>query len=324
MPILKPSWSSCSRSHSLKPLHPVEHLARGLQRTIGVVLLLQRRAEDGHDAVAHVGHERAAVVEDRLAHLGQVAVQRLDHALRFERLREAGEAAQVAEHDRRLAAHAAEPDAVSRGQDLVDDRLRDEAREGVAGLGALEGHREPVDARRGQDRQHAGDHGVDHGDDRAVVERELGADEHDGERQQADRHDEHEAPDSSAVSGVSTDSATTSSTLSHAGPVRSGKPSMAVCGRDGLDLGPGHQPVARGRGRVPVLQDGADTPTITSLPRTSAGRVGRSRRRRRDVLQGSRRPWIVDPRELAVGSAESLRPSIFSAATIGKVSARRS
>ena len=76
MPILKPSCRPSSRSQALKPSRRVEHVARGGQRAVGVVVLRQRRAEDGHDAVAHVGHERAAVVEDRLAHRGQVAVQR--------------------------------------------------------------------------------------------------------------------------------------------------------------------------------------------------------------------------------------------------------
>ena len=133
-----------------------------------MVVLLQRRAEHGHDAVAHVGHERAAVVEDRLAHLGQVAVERLDHALRLERLREAREPAQVAEHDRRLAAHAAEAHAVGVGQHLVDDRLGHEARERVARLLALERHGQAVDRGGQQDRGDAGDERVDDRDDRAA------------------------------------------------------------------------------------------------------------------------------------------------------------
>ena len=73
----------------VEALEPVEHVARGGERAVGVVGLLERRAEDGHDAVAHVGHERAAVVEDRLAHLGQVAVERVDDLGRLERLGEA-------------------------------------------------------------------------------------------------------------------------------------------------------------------------------------------------------------------------------------------
>ena len=59
-----------------------------------------------------------------------------------------GEAAQVAEHDRRLAAHAAEPHALGVGQHLVDDGLGHEARERVARLLALERHGQPVDRQR--------------------------------------------------------------------------------------------------------------------------------------------------------------------------------
>ena len=55
------------------------HLARRDERPIGVVGLVDRRAEDGHDAVAHVGDQRAAGGEDRLGHLVQVEVDDLDH-----------------------------------------------------------------------------------------------------------------------------------------------------------------------------------------------------------------------------------------------------
>ena len=276
---------------AVERLHPPEHVARGLERPIGMVLLLQRRAEDGHDAVAHVGHERAAVVEDRLAHLGQVAVERLDHALRLERLREAREPAQVAEHDRRLAAHAAQPDAVGGGQDLVDHGLGDEARERVAGLRALEGDREPVDAPSRQDRQHAGDDRVDDGDDRAAVERELDADQQDRQRRAGrSRRRARTRRTSSATSGVSTDIATTSSTFTHSGPERSGKPSHRGRDRDGLDLRPGHQLVAGRRGRVAVLQprrDRADDHELAAhVGRVRAGRSRRRRSGRSDSVRG--------------------------------------
>ena len=74
MPILKPSLTSCSRSHAFHlGSRSREHLARGRERAVGVVGLLDRRAEHGHDPVALVGDERAAVVEDRLGHLLEVA-----------------------------------------------------------------------------------------------------------------------------------------------------------------------------------------------------------------------------------------------------------
>ena len=148
MPILKPSCRPSCAQPLVEALEAVEHVARGGQRAVGVVVLRQRRAEHGHDAVAHVGHERAAVVEDRLAHRGQVAVQGADDRRRLERLGERGEAAQVAEHDRALALHAAEADPVGAAQHLVDDGLGDEAREGVARLLALEGDGDAVDRGR--------------------------------------------------------------------------------------------------------------------------------------------------------------------------------
>ncbi len=64
----------------------VEHLARRGECAVGVVVLLERRAEDGHDPVAHVGDEGAAVVHDRVAHLLQVVVQHLDHPIGVQRL----------------------------------------------------------------------------------------------------------------------------------------------------------------------------------------------------------------------------------------------
>ena len=91
IPILKPSCRLSSRSASLKPDEPVEHVPRRGQRAVGVVLLLQRCSEHGHDAVAHVGDERSAVVEDRLAHRSEIEVERGDHLLRLERLGERGE-----------------------------------------------------------------------------------------------------------------------------------------------------------------------------------------------------------------------------------------
>ena len=107
-----------------------------------MVGLLDRGAEHGHDPVAHVGDQRAAVVHDRVAHLREVVVEHLDHLVRRQRLGEAGEAAQVAEQHRALAPHAAQPQVVVGAlEHLVDDRLGDEAGEGVAHPLALEGGR---------------------------------------------------------------------------------------------------------------------------------------------------------------------------------------
>ena len=56
----------------------MEHLAGCGQGAIGVVRHLDRRSENGHDSVAHICNERPSVVEDRIAHLADIAIQHLD------------------------------------------------------------------------------------------------------------------------------------------------------------------------------------------------------------------------------------------------------
>ena len=56
----------------------VDHLARGAERPIGVVIRLDRRAEHGEDPVTEVREQRAAGVEDRTAHLLEVPVEDVD------------------------------------------------------------------------------------------------------------------------------------------------------------------------------------------------------------------------------------------------------
>ena len=120
-----------------------------------MVLLLDRGAEDGHDPVPHVGDQGAAVVEDRVAHLLQVAVEDVDHPVGLEQLRERGEAAQVAEEDGALAAHAAETQVgvVDPLEDFVDDRFGHEAGEGDVDALALEGGHQVVDGERSEGRE---------------------------------------------------------------------------------------------------------------------------------------------------------------------------
>ena len=64
----------------VEPRQPlVQHLARGPQRPVGVVVALDRRAEHREQTVAQIGDERAAVIEHRVAHLAEEAVEHLDH-----------------------------------------------------------------------------------------------------------------------------------------------------------------------------------------------------------------------------------------------------
>ena len=77
------SPSPFSRSHSLKRgRRTFDHVASGLERAIGVVLDLDRRAEHRQEAVAAIRDEGASVLEDRVARLVEVVVQRVDHELR--------------------------------------------------------------------------------------------------------------------------------------------------------------------------------------------------------------------------------------------------
>src|SRR5205807_1873672 len=79
------------------------HLARGGESALGVVGLLERSAEQGHDPVAHVGDQCASRVQDRFGHLVYVEVDGLDHPRSRLSLGEGSKAAQVAEQHRAVA-----------------------------------------------------------------------------------------------------------------------------------------------------------------------------------------------------------------------------
>ena len=117
----------------------VDHVAGGRERAVGVVLDLDRRAERREEAVAPVGDERPAVLEDRVARLVEVAVERIDHELGRAVLGERGEPAEVGEHHRPDGADAAEAEVVVRPrQHVVDDVLGEEPAEDVVDLCPLE------------------------------------------------------------------------------------------------------------------------------------------------------------------------------------------
>ena len=100
---------------------------------------LDRRAEDGEKPVAAIGDERAAVLENRVARLVEVAVQRGDDELRRPSLSERGEATQVGEHDRADRSDAPEAEiVVGPGEDVLDDVLGKESREDVVNARTLE------------------------------------------------------------------------------------------------------------------------------------------------------------------------------------------
>ena len=111
------------------------------------------RAEDRQDPVAQEPDERAARVQDGVRHLAEVAVEHVDHAIGRGALGKRREAAQVAEHDRRVEPDAAQARiAPAAQQHLLDDAFGQEARKGVAQPVALEHVQAParqagVDAR---------------------------------------------------------------------------------------------------------------------------------------------------------------------------------
>ena len=79
------------------------------------------------------------MVEDGVAHLAEIVVQHLDHVVRRQRLGERRERTQVAEQDGAIEPHAAQSEIRIRPpQDLVDHGLRNEAREQIPDVLALE------------------------------------------------------------------------------------------------------------------------------------------------------------------------------------------
>ena len=79
--------------------HRVDQLERGADRALGVVLVRDRRAPDGHDRVADELLDRAAVALDDLAREVEVARQRVADVLRVALLGERREADEVGEQD---------------------------------------------------------------------------------------------------------------------------------------------------------------------------------------------------------------------------------
>ena len=77
----------------------IELMVRGLRsglpisETVGVVGRCHGRSEHTKHAIAQVGHQRAAVVEDGVRHQGEVLVQDVDDRCRVALLRERRETA---------------------------------------------------------------------------------------------------------------------------------------------------------------------------------------------------------------------------------------
>ena len=194
-PTRKPSPRPSERIHSLNSSSAgAGHLARRRVGAVGVVLELDRRAEHGHDPVAHEGHERPAVLEDHVGHAREVAVEHLDHLVGRPALGEGREAADVAEQHGHHALLAAEPQVVVHVlHHLVHHRLGHEAREQVAHALALEGADTNATARPLTTLSASDGLRVDEVDDQPGVEHDLHEDEVQGRQQRADQGRTHRA-----------------------------------------------------------------------------------------------------------------------------------
>ena len=166
-----------------------DHLRGRRQRAVGVIGLLERRSEHGHDAIAHVGDERTAGAQDRLGHLVQVAVDHLDHLRSRLRLGEARESAQIGEQHRAVALHGAEPQVVVGARDhLLDDVGGHEPREQVVHPLSLDRRDQVQNGERAERPEREREQRIDKGDDPTVIERDLrGHGEHDRRRQRAEK-----------------------------------------------------------------------------------------------------------------------------------------
>ncbi len=82
---------------AIERVHPLAHQEGGAQAALGIVLVCPRRAEDGHDRVAHELLDEALVAVDRRGHLvEEIALDRA-HVLGIEPFAERGEPGQVGE-----------------------------------------------------------------------------------------------------------------------------------------------------------------------------------------------------------------------------------
>ncbi len=88
--------------------------------------IVERRVPERHDRVAHVFVDGAFAVDDGVGQRSEEAVHQRGQALRIllVDLRDRGEAADVAEHDRHLALFAAEHELFRRLRELLDQRRR--------------------------------------------------------------------------------------------------------------------------------------------------------------------------------------------------------
>ena len=115
--------AAASRSR-LSRVDAFEHVERGFAGVELVGRVVERRVPERHDGVAHVFVDRALAVDDGVGQRREEAVHQRGQTLRIVLvdLRDRGEAADVAEHDRHVARFAAEHELLRRLRELLDQR----------------------------------------------------------------------------------------------------------------------------------------------------------------------------------------------------------
>ena len=114
--------------------NPLLHLQRHLDGAKRGIRTGERVIEKDHQRVAGEALQRPLEFEDQLAQLRVELAQNTHHLLGLRRLRECGEASQVAEHDRDLAPMALEHALVVARDDDVGELRRQESQEPAEAL----------------------------------------------------------------------------------------------------------------------------------------------------------------------------------------------
>ena len=130
----------------IEPRELVAHGKCGQAGVLGVRRVVERGIPKRHDGIAHVLVDGAARRQDQVAHRREEAVDEARQPLGIEALREGGEAADVAEHERHLAHRAAELEPLGMARELLDDggceiAAERDAHAPALGLGAQEQRR---------------------------------------------------------------------------------------------------------------------------------------------------------------------------------------
>ena len=108
----------------IQPVELARHLQRCLDRMVGVGRIGDRRTPEGHDRVADIFVERAALGTDRAGHRREEAVDQGAQIFRSQLFGDPGEVAHVAEHDGQHAVFGAHVIARRVARHLLDELWR--------------------------------------------------------------------------------------------------------------------------------------------------------------------------------------------------------